>query len=119
MAGCSGKGKRGGSKGDFARVLVLLASYFFFLPCVEPMVRRRQGGRLSKEEKAALRRGLICSGTLLGHGGVYGTERDICGIGKNQKLNNQEVNPWLLIFPTTNGIWRTSSPGDHLPDGGG
>ena len=48
--------------------LCLLASYFFFLPCVEPMVRRRQGGRLSKEERAALRRGLICSGTLLAAG---------------------------------------------------
>ena len=48
--------------------LCLLASYFFFLPCVEPMVRRRQGGWLSEEEKGALRRGLVRSGALLAAG---------------------------------------------------
>ena len=49
-------------------ILCLFASYFFFLPCVEPAVRKRQGGRLSREERAALRRGLIRSGVLLAAG---------------------------------------------------
>ena len=49
-------------------ILCLLASYFCFLPCVEPMVRRRRGGWLSEEEKGALRRGLVRSGVLLAAG---------------------------------------------------
>ena len=49
-------------------VLLIVVSYFFFLPCVQPLIRKRYGDRLTREEEAALGRGLLRSGILFAVG---------------------------------------------------
>ena len=44
--------------------LLVAASGICFLPCVQPLARRRSGDRLTREEEAALGRCLLRSGAL-------------------------------------------------------
>ena len=48
--------------------LLVAVSCFFFLPCVQPLIRKRYGDRLTREEADTLGRGLLHSGILFSAG---------------------------------------------------